>query len=180
MAKQFDHITEQLQEFIAKQKLFFVATTGKGGKINLSPKGLESFRVVNSRTIQWLNLTGSGNETAAHLLEDDRMTIMFCSFDKNPLILRLYGTAKSIHKQDAEWDQNISFFPSDRGSRQIIEMNIEMVQTSCGFGVPIYKFEQERTTLKDWTDKKSDDDIEAYWKEKNTISIDGKPTGLFD
>ena len=178
MGKQFDSINEKHREMIGKQKIFFVATAPKSGKINLSPKGCDSFRILDENRVIWLNLTGSGNETAAHLLEDERMTIMFCSFDETPLILRLYGTAKAIHPRDPQWDELLSHFPEFPGPRQIFDMNVEMVQTSCGFAVPIYDFVEEREKLNDWAQKKGPEGIEEYWHTDNAASLDGKPTGI--
>lgn len=166
-------------EFIAKQKIFFVATAPKEGYINLSPKGIDSFRVMDETTVVWLNLTGSGNETAAHLLEDNRMTIMMNAFEGPPLILRIYGEAYSIHSRDEEWKDYIGLFGQTMGARQLIKLKVERVQTSCGFGVPIMEFKEERTQLKDWAIKKGEDGLEAYQREKNQRSMNGKPTGLF-
>lgn len=167
-------LTPQLIEFINDQHIFFVATAPVEGKINLSPKGLDSFYVADSNKVYWLNLTGSGNETQAHLQEDDRMTIMFNSFDRNPLILRLYGHARSIPFDDPEFSTFESFFPDHKGSRQIIEMNIDLVQTSCGFGVPFMEYKGERDTLNKWAASKGDDKVREYWEENNRISLDGK------
>ncbi len=180
MAKKMDALNAKLQDFIAEQKIFFVATAMKEGRINLSPKGMDSLRVLNENQLIWLNLTGSGNETAAQLLESNRMTIMMCAFEGNPLILRLYGSAKIYHPRDKEFEAYIKHFPANTGARQIFDMHIEMVQTSCGFAVPLMEFKEERTILKDWAEKKGKEGIQDYWKEKNTISLDGHPTGIFD
>lgn len=149
------------------------------GKINLSPKGLDTFRILNSNEVIWLNLTGSGNETAAHLLHLNRMTIMFCAFEGNPLILRLYGKAEIYHPRDKEFQKYSIHFPDIPGTRQIIKMDIDMVQTSCGFGVPLMKYQGHRTLLKDFADNKGDDGIKQYWQDKNTKSLDGHETGIF-
>jgi len=178
MAKQFTALTTNLQEFIEKQKLFFIASADQDGKINLSPKGLDSLRILDKNRIIWLNLTGSGNETAAHVLGVNRITLMFCSFDKTPLILRLYGHAKFYQPGDKEWDQFIGQFPEFLGPRQIFDITIEMVQTSCGYGVPEFTFKQDRTLLSEWCERKGEDGIKDYWKEKNQLSMDGKPTGI--
>ncbi|MDH5654744.1 MAG: pyridoxamine 5'-phosphate oxidase family protein [Spirochaetia bacterium] len=160
--------------FIENQKMFFVATAPQQGRINLSPKGLDTLRIINENRILWLNLTGSGNETAAHLAEDPRITIMFNAFEGNPLILRLYGTARSIHDDDQEWNHLITNFPDLPGKRQIIDVKIETVQTSCGFGVPLYEYKGQRNELIRWAEKKGDDGLIKYRKEKNMISMDGK------
>jgi hypothetical protein len=178
MAKQMDSISSALQTFMEKQKMFFVATADTDGRVNLSPKGLDSFKVLDKNRVIWLNLTGSGNETAAHLQSVNRMTIMFCSFDKQPLILRLYGTAKCYHTSDKAFEELAHHFPNFSGSRQIFDVKVEMVQTSCGFAVPFYEFTAERDTLTKWSENKSEEEIKAYWKQKNTVTIDGKPTGM--
>lgn len=178
MGKQLTFITPELQTFIEKQHLFFVGTSADEGRVNISPKGTDSLRVINQNKVVWLNLTGSGNETAAHIIKNNRMTLLFCSFDSKPMILRLYGTAKIYHKRDELFQNYIGLFPENVGSRQIIEMSVDLIQTSCGFGVPIMKFEQERTTLKTWAEHKGTEKIEAYWKEKNTTSIDGFDTEI--
>ena len=173
MGKQLDSLTPKLIEFIEAQKLFFVGTARSDGRVNLSPKGMDTLRVVNENKIVWLNLTGSGNETAAHLLENNRMTMMFCSFDDKPLILRLYGKATMYHSNDAAFENYNSWFGNPRGARQIIELDFDLVQTSCGFGVSIMKFVEERPTLTNWTQNKNDDEIKEYWKKRNSISLDG-------
>ncbi|MCB0736708.1 MAG: pyridoxamine 5'-phosphate oxidase family protein [Bacteroidetes bacterium] len=174
--------TDSLQphhiEFIQKQHLFFVATATADSRINLSPKGLDSFRIVDQNRIIWLNLTGSGNETAAHLLQNNRMTIMFCAFEGPPLILRLYGTAEIHHKDSDGWEEFNHRFDEVPGARQIIEMEIDLVQISCGYGVPLMDFKENRQTLVDWAQKKGDDGVKDYWREKNQVSLDGERTGI--
>ena len=193
MSKQLPQITPELQDFIKNQKIFFVGTAAQDGRVNVSPKGHDTLRVLSSNKLVWLNLTGSGNEyvtdaqatvigntsgtnsgneTAAHLLKNDRMTIMFCAFEGNPLILRLYGNAKIYHERDDTFHKYINLFEENTGSRQIIELDIDLVQTSCGFSVPFMDFKEERGMLNSWS-KKQD-----YWKEKNTKSIDGFDTDI--
>lgn len=179
MARKLTSITEKLQEFIEAQKIFFVATATKDSRINLSPKGMDSFRILDKNRVLWLNVTGSGNETAAHLLENNRITIMFCAFEGNPMILRLYGMAKAYHPRDNEYQEFIDIFPHHVGARQIIDIHVEMVQTSCGMAVPYYEYKEERNQLIDWANDKGEEGIKAYWEEKNTISLDGKETGIF-
>ena len=157
-----------------------MATAMAEGTINLSPKGMDTFRVIGPNRILWLNLTGSGNETATHLQYHDRMTIMFCAFDGNPLILRLYGKAKVYHERDDFWLEHIDMFPEIAGSRQLIDMEISMVQTSCGMAVPILEFKEERELLKIWAEKKKPGDFPKYFEEKNSISLDGHHTGILD
>ncbi|MGY6650170.1 pyridoxamine 5'-phosphate oxidase family protein [Wenyingzhuangia sp. IMCC45574] len=178
MGKKYAEIGQEHQEFIKKQPIFFVGTAAATGNVNVSPKGMDSFRVIDANKIVWLNLTGSGNETAAHLLKSNRMTIMFCAFEGKPLILRLYGTAKIYHPRDVEYQEYISLFPTTAGSRQVIVMDIDLVQSSCGFAVPFMDFKEDRTVLKDWAEKQGQEKIENYWEEKNTQSIDGFETKI--
>jgi len=180
MGKKLVNITPDLHEFIENQKMFFVGTAAEEGRINVSPKGMDTFRVIDPNRIIWLNLTGSGNETAAHLLKNDRMTIMFCAFEMKPLILRLYGHAKIYHQRDEEYKEHINQFPEIPGARQIIVMDIDLVQTSCGFAVPLMDFKAERSVLKDWAQKKGPEQIEKYWEEKNAKSIDDFETGILE
>ncbi|HAG84606.1 MAG TPA: pyridoxamine 5'-phosphate oxidase [Cyanobacteria bacterium UBA12227] len=178
MAKFYSDINPSLQTFIKEQKVFFTATVPRNGRINLSPKGIDTFRCIDPKTVGYLDLTGSGNETSAHLQDDSRMTIMFCSFSEQPLILRLYGQGKVIRPRDTEWATFYSLFTPLPGERQIIILDVESVQTSCGFGVPIYEFKEERKTLIEWADKKGKQGIHDYWEAKNIKSIDGLPTKL--
>ena len=178
MAKQFDNIPEPLAAFIRKQHIFFVATAATDGKVNLSPKGMDSLRILGPNRLIWLNLTGSGNETAAHVQLNQRMTIMFASFEEKPLILRLYGQAKAIHKNDAEWSELYGNFESMPGARQIFDVKVEMVQTSCGFAVPFYEYLGEREQLNKWADHKGEQEIQEYWAEKNNVSLDGITTDI--
>ncbi len=180
MAKFYPSITKRLQKFIEAQKIFFVATAPTEGRINLSPKGMDSFRVVSENRVLWLNVTGSGNETAAHLIENNRMTIMFCAFEGAPNILRLYGRAKEIKPNNPNWKEVLSLFPETPGTRQIYDIEIESAQTSCGMSIPFYEYQGERTQLNDWASEKGEVGIKEYWKEKNQTSIDGLPTRIFD
>ncbi|MEC4986406.1 MAG: pyridoxamine 5'-phosphate oxidase family protein [Oscillatoria sp. PMC 1068.18] len=179
MAKFYQELNSELIEFIKQQQMFFTATAPREGRINLSPKGIDSFRCLDNQNVAYLDLTGSGNETAAHLGENHRLTIMFCSFDTQPLILRLYGEGKVIHPRDEAWLSFSDLFPNLPGERQIIALQIDSVQTSCGFGVPIYEFKQQRETLLNWAKNKGEMGIKEYQKRKNQTSIDGLPTKLF-
>jgi len=174
-----DSISTALQNFINEQEMFFVATAAKDGRVNLSPKGLDSFRILDANTVLWLNYTGSGNETAAHLQEVNRMTIMFCSFKGNPLILRLYGEAETYHERDAEWENLLSQFYLNAGARNIFKLKVDSVQTSCGYAVPEFEVKGQRSRLVEWADQKGEEGIKSYWAEKNKKSIDGMPTGIF-
>jgi hypothetical protein len=178
MAERFDALNAKHIEFIRKQHMFFVATAAQTGTINLSPKGMDSLRVLGPNKVVWLNLTGSGNETAAHLLQSDRMTVMFCSFAKQPLILRLYGHATAVHPRDERWTEYTTLIPGFTGARQFFELDVDLVQTSCGYAVPHFEFKGDRATLTQWADKKGRDGVEAYWEEKNRVSIDGFDTEI--
>ncbi|HEU0220492.1 MAG TPA: pyridoxamine 5'-phosphate oxidase family protein [Gallionella sp.] len=178
MGKLYKQLTDDLAGFIQRQKIFFVGTAADGGRVNVSPKGMDTLRVVAEDRVVWLNLTGSGNETAAHLREDDRITLMFCAFEGDPLILRLYGHAQVFHPHDAEWDSLIPFFPTIPSARQIIDMSIDLVQTSCGYGVPLFEFKADRDQLEEWAGRKGPEGIQKYWEEKNQMSLDGRPTGI--
>ncbi|AUC85779.1 pyridoxamine 5'-phosphate oxidase [Polaribacter sp. ALD11] len=178
MSKFYTKITSRLQKFMEAQKIFFVATAPNSGRINLSPKGMDSFRVVSENRVLWLNVTGSGNETAAHLLENDRITIMFCAFDGAPNILRLYGKGKEIKEGNTSWNELIALFPETPGTRQIFDIHVESAQTSCGMSIPFFEFKSERNQLNDWAEDQGKKGIEQYWKDKNQTSIDGLPTHI--
>ena len=180
MGKKLDNITPDLKKFIENQKIFFVGTAASEGRVNVSPKGTDSFRVIDENKIVWLNLTGSGNETAAHLIKNSRITIMFCAFEGKPMILRLYGEATIYHKRDRKFHEYLKLFTENVGSRQIIEMDIDLVQTSCGFAVPFMEFKEERTTLNSWAEKQGKDRLEEYWENKNIKSIDGFETKILN
>jgi len=178
VGRQFQEIGEDLRVFIRRQKIFFVATAAPDGRVNVSPKGMDTLCVLDKNRVAWLNLTGSGNETAAHLLENNRMTLMFCAFEGEPLILRLYGQTSAVHPRDKDWEQLFALFPKITGARQIFDMRVDLVQTSCGAGVPYFDFVGERNALINWAEKKGPAGLEDYWREKNRISLDGKPTGI--
>jgi hypothetical protein len=180
MSKIYTKITTRLQKFIEAQKIFFVATAPNSGRINLSPKGMDSFRVIDENRVLWLNVTGSGNETAAHLLENDRITIMFCSYEGAPNILRLYGKGKEIKEGDTSWNELISLFPKTPGTRQIFDITIETAQTSCGMSIPFFEYKGERNELNDWAKEKGKEGIKQYWEDKNQTSIDGLPTNILE
>lgn len=179
MAERFSKLDDKLTAFIGQQHMYFVGTAGAEGYVNVSPKGMDSFRVIDDTTVAWLNLTGSGNETAAHVLENGRMTVMFCSFDRQPMIMRLYGKATAVHRRDARWAELCALFPAYTGARQVFVLALELIQTSCGYAVPYYKLEGERPALTKWADNRGTAGIQDYWAEKNTISLDGKDTGIF-
>lgn len=180
MAQQYTEISEKIKDFIEAQKMFFVATATADSRVNLSPKGMDSLRVLGPNRVIWLNVTGSGNETAAHVQENPRMTIMLNAFEGNPMILRLYGTARAVHMNDADWDELFANFDPLPGARQIFDLDVDLVQTSCGMSVPFYDFAGERDQLKKWAVKKEDKGVQDYWVEKNQHSIDGLPTGIVE
>lgn len=180
MAKFYPEITEPLGQFIQAQKLFFTATAANQGHINLSPKGIDTLRLLDRQTIAYLDLTGSGNETAAHLHENGRMTMMFCSFSQPPLILRLFGKGRSIQPRHKDWQDFYSLFTPTQGERQIIILDVEMAQTSCGTGVPLYDFREDRQAIITWAKQKGEAGMRQYWQDKNQASLDGLPTGLLE
>lgn len=179
MAKQFSEISSKILQFIEAQKVFFVGTAGAEGRVNVSPKGMDSLRVLSPTQVVWLNATGSGNESAAHVLENGRMTIMFMAVEGDPMILRLYGQASVIHQHDSEWMRYLKMFPNVKGARQVFVVDLDLVQTSCGFAVPLYDYAGDREILNDWAAKQGGDGIRKYWEKNNVTSMDGKLTGIF-
>lgn len=175
-------LNRSLRAFIEKQPMFFVATADTTGRVNVSPKGMDTLRIEDDNRIVWLNLSGSGNETAAHVRATGRMTLMFCAFEGDALILRVYGQARTYHPRDAEWDRMVVDFPRLAGSRQIFELDIDLVQTSCGTGVPVMEFRKSRgeQELEPFYNDMGSDGVKDYWQRKNTQTIDGKPTGIFE
>jgi hypothetical protein len=183
MSKMFSEIEPPLREFIERRHIFFTASATADSRINLSPKGSDSFRVIGPNAVAYLDQTGSGNEAAAHLRGDGRLTIMFCAFDGPPMILRLYGRGRSLpHGSDEYAKLLVTVFGGEEppGACQIVVLDVESVQTSCGYSVPLYDYKAERQTLKNWALRKGDDGIREYWREKNTVSIDGLPTGMLE
>ncbi|SDP97755.1 Pyridoxamine 5'-phosphate oxidase [Mucilaginibacter sp. OK268] len=180
MGKFFDSIQEQHQAFIEKQKMFFTASAPltADGHVNLSPKGIDSFKVLSANRVAYMDIIGSGNETSAHILENGRITIMFCAFEGPPNILRLYGKGYTVLPGDEEWAALAQNFDILLATRQIIVADIHKVQTSCGFSVPYYSYEGERDQAYKWAANKGADGLEAYKKEKNMLSMDGLPTAL--
>ena len=178
MAQQYDAISDRHRAFIERQPMFFVATAARDGHVNVSPKGLDSFRVLGPHRVAWLNGTGSGNETAAHLLDTNRMTVMFCSFVREPLILRLFGTARTVQPDDDDWDAMVGLFPPMPGARQVYDVTVDLVLSSCGYGVPLMEATAQRELMPTWATKKGPDGLAAYRAEKNITSLDGLPTGL--
>ncbi len=180
MARFFTELTEDQRDFIARQHIFFHASVPNKGRINLSPKGLDTFRVLNNTRVGYLDLTGSECETAAHLAENGRLTIMFCSFEASPLILRLYGTGRVVHSRDADWAEVRPQFPTVPGERQIVLLEIESIMATCGFAVPLFDFRGDRDQLTNFTCKMGNERMDEYRHERNRLSIDGLPTHLFE
>jgi len=182
MGIQTTKLTGSFRQFIERQNLFFVATAGPEGRVNLSPKGLDSLKIINDNQIIWLSVSGSGNETAAHALQDPRMTLMFCEFERDAFILRVYGAAQVVYPRHTEWDALYDLFPNYAGARNIFKLEIDLVTTSCGTGVPEMAYVRPRadTELVPWYAEMGEDGVEAFWRKKNMLSIDGRPTGIFD
>lgn len=180
MAQMYGELSERHAEFVQAQKMYFVGTATADSRINVSPKGMDSLRIINPKRVAWLNVTGSGNETSAHVQADARMTVMFCAFEGAPLILRLYGKARVVHPGDADWNALYALFKPLPGARQIFDLAIDRVQTSCGMGVPLYDYKNQRGQLEPWAEKKGEAGLHDYWALKNQTSIDGLPTHIVD
>ena len=178
MADQFPSIDNRLQTFIEAQPIFFVGSAGTDSKVNVSPKGMDCLRVLGPNRILWRNMTGSGNETAGHLLQVNRMTIMWCSFSLKPMILRAYGTARTVHRYDPDWAELDGHFPEHFAARQVYDMTVDLVQTSCGYAVPRMDLVEDRDTLMKWSEDKGREGVQAYWRDRNAQTIDGAPTGV--
>ena len=175
MGKVYEAIDERLTELIEAQHLFFVATAALSpqGSVNLSPKGLDSFAVLDPHTVAYLDLVGSGAETVAHLRENGRITILFCSFEGSPRLLRLYGRGEVFEPGDDGFEALLSQFPGYPGTRSIIRVSVTRIADSCGFGVPLYRFEGERTQLVAWAERKGEEGLREYQLGNNRVSLDG-------
>ena len=178
MGAEYLEIDEDLRDFIAQQRIFFVASSplAEEGHVNVSPKGLDSLRILGAREVAYLDLTGSGIETVAHVRENGRLTLMFFAFQGRPRIVRLQGRARVVEPEDVDWDRLSAFFPPYASRRSIVILNVERVADSCGYGVPLFQYLGERTQLVDWADRKGPDAIAEYRSKKNRRSIDG-PAG---
>lgn len=174
MATFYDALTDKHIEFIERQHMFFVASAAAQGRVNLSPKGMDTFRVLDPNTVAYLDMGGSGNETSAHIQNDGRVTFMFCSFEQAPLILRLYGQGDVVRSGTSDWNVLAPRFTQIKGQRQIICTRIVSVQDSCGFAVPRYEFVAERSTLVNYYASRTPEEIQAK-QAKQTQSIDGLP-----
>lgn len=178
MGQRYSEIPDKLKKFIEEQKMFFVGTAADDSRVNISPKGLDTLRVLDSNRVVWLNVTGSGNETSAHIQENSRMTLMFAAFEGNPIILRLYGNAKVVHQNDTAWQELYSLFKPIPGARQVFDLEVDLVQTSCGMAVPLFDYVGQREQLTNWAVKKGKQGLKDYWRDKNQTSLDGKPTNI--
>lgn len=180
MADQFTSLSDDHAAFIARQHIFFCASAAQGTRINLTPRSTELLRVTDSNQALFLDLVGSSNETAAHMLADGRLTFMFCAMAGPPMIMRLYGTGRAVHRGTTEYDALLTKYFEEEpvNARQIFVLDIDLVQTSCGYGVPMFDFTRERPSLKNWASSKTVEEIEAYKRKKNLVSMDGLPTGL--
>jgi hypothetical protein len=183
MAKQFKEIDAAHTAFIARQHIFFVASAAGGSHVNLSPRSTNFLRVLGPNAVAYLDRTGSGNETAAHIRAGGRITIMLCAFEAPPLILRLYGGGTVYGRSTQAFADLLSAHFGDvapLGTRQIVRLEVGLVQTSCGFGVPQFDYRAERDVLDRWAERKGEAGIESYWREKNLTSLDGLPSGLLE
>jgi hypothetical protein len=162
------------------KRYFLLAQQPNNSRVNISPKGMDSLHILPANRVLWLNVTGSGNETASHVQSHPRMTLMFCAVEGKPMILRLYGQAQAIHPKDAKWNELAQHFDDLPGARQIFDLEIELVQTSCGMAVPFFDYSSEREQLNAWAEKKGPEGITQYWHDKNQHSIDGIPSHILD
>jgi len=179
MAKQFPKIEDEHRAFIEKQKIFFVGSAAPTGRVNVSPKGMDALRVLGPSRVAYLDLTGSGNETSAHVeaCHDHRLTIMFCAFEGLPMIMRLYGRG-TIHRLGTpEYEALLPRFTDTVGARQIVQLDVDVLQTSCGYAVPFFDYREERPNLVRWAENKGEDGLEEYRRMNNVRSLDGFPTG---
>jgi hypothetical protein len=183
MAKVLPSIDATIRDFIGRQRIFFTASAAAGAHINLSPRGADAFAVLDDMTVCYLDRTGSGNETAAHMKADGRLTLMFCAFEGPPNILRLYGRGEILRRGGEAYREILEQAFSGRepmGARQIVRLHIDRVQTSCGYGVPLFEYRAERPSMDNWARSKGEEGLEAYRRETNVVSIDGLPTGLLE
>lgn len=180
MGKFYESISQWHRDFIGRQHVFFVATAplGEEGRVNCSPKGLDSFRIIHEQQAGYMDLVSSGNETSAHTLENGRITFLFCSFEGSPQILRLYGKARSVLPGSPDWKKYSPHFNLYPSTRQLIIADIDLVQTSCGFGVPLFEYQGERAQHFDWAEKKGEEGLKQYISDNNLISLDGLPTHI--
>lgn len=175
MGKEFAEIDDSIREWIGKQKMFFVSTAplAADGLVNNSPKGMDTFRVLGPRSVAYLDLTGSGVETIAHLRENGRITIMFCAFDGPPKIFRFYGKGEVLEEGTERYAELIPEFEESIGARSIIHVDVELIRDSCGYSIPLYDYREERDVLSKWADKKGAAGVKQYQQDNNRESLDG-------
>lgn len=177
MAEFYDKLEDKVIDFIQKQHFFVNGSAAEGSRVNVSPKGMDTFRIFDTKTVGYLDMVGSGNETSAHIENDGRLTIMMCGFENRTWIVRMYGQGEVIRPMDPKWSEYASHFDDYQGQRQIILLHIESVQTSCGYGVPRYEFKGHRETLDNWAKKMTKEELVDYIHRKNMVSIDGLKSG---
>lgn len=176
MGRAFDSITDQMREFVDDQHVFFVSTApSTGGRVSVSPKGYDSFRILDDNRVCYLDITGSGAETIAHIRDNGRITFMFCAFAGKPNIVRFYGTGQVVRQDDDEWGDLFALFGDVAGVRSIITADIDRTSTSCGFAVPFMDYVEDRPRLAEHWGAKTPEAVEQYWADKNATSIDGLP-----
>lgn len=177
MGKEYTEISDRLQQWIGRQQVFFVATAplSADGLVNCSPKGLDSFRVLGPKSIAYLDVGGSGIETVAHLKENGRIVIMMCAFDGPPKIFRFYGTGRVVEPHDDGFADLLTRFPEHPSARNIIEVSVERIIDSCGYGVPLYDFKRHRDSFDNYYGNKTDEEVAEYRRNRNVTSLDGLP-----
>jgi hypothetical protein len=183
MGEQFTKLDAKLREFIGEQRVFFTASAAPNARVNISPRGIEAFAILDDSTVVYLDRTGSGNETAAHLKADGRLTIMFCAFEGAAKILRLYGRGDVLRRGSAAYEELLATVFAGQepiGARQMIRLHIDLARTSCGWGMPVYTYRRDRPSLDNWAAHKGEEGMAAYRRETNAVSLDGLPTGLFE
>jgi hypothetical protein len=183
MGKQFERIEQAHREFIERQHIFFNASAASTGRVNVSPRDVAALRILDANTVIYVDRTGSGNETAAHLLVDGRLTLMFCAFSGSPMIMRLYGRGRIVPRPSPKYSALLTTHFDEvepPGARQIVWLDVDLVQTSCGMNVPFFDFSGDRDQLTRWAEVKGEEALDQYRRQKNTNSIDGLPTGMFD
>lgn len=183
VAKEFPSIEAAHRDFIGGQRIFFTASAARGSRVNVSPRSTDAFRILGPNEVAFLDMTGSGCETAAHVRADGRLTVMFCAFEGPPLILRLYGTGRSLPRRTEPYQQMLAAHfggAEPLGARQIVALEVELLKTSCGYGVPFMDYRGERPSMRRWAEAKGPEGLAAYWREKNVASMDGLPTGLLE
>ena len=176
MGKAYQEIDERISRWVARQKLFFVATAPQGdGLLNCSPKGMDGLRILDPHTLVYADVGGSGIETVAHLRENGRIVIMLCAFDGPPKIFRFYGRGHVVEPGDARFEELSGHFPHLPSLRNLILVDVHTIRDSCGYGVPLYDYKDERDSMQNWIDSKTEEEMLEYRRTKNRVSLDGLP-----